>query len=297
MTGEMTMNDAIRIFLHALTAVHSGTGQGADVIDLPIAREKATGWPYLPASGLKGVVRAAIEDRQSDKSWTDRAFGKGGNSDEMTAGQICLTDPRVLCLPVRSFFGTFAYVTCPLALERHQRTHSALKAGAETNLTPKPTGSKVLTATVTALTQNGKSKVYLEDIDLDHTADAATQKAAESLAGILFDNDSERKTFIERFCVVSNDVFTFLSETATEVAARVSLEESTKTVKSGGLWYEEAVPAEAIFCGLAVRAGHAGRSAEGVTLQELKQKLEQVGVIQIGGKSSVGRGLCRIKVA
>ncbi|NTV66007.1 MAG: type III-B CRISPR module RAMP protein Cmr4, partial [Oscillochloris sp.] len=31
------------LFTHALSPLHPGTGQGVGVIDLPIAREKATG--------------------------------------------------------------------------------------------------------------------------------------------------------------------------------------------------------------------------------------------------------------
>ena len=45
-------------FVHALSPLHAGTGQGAGIIDLPIAREKATGLPYLPGSSLKGTLRA-----------------------------------------------------------------------------------------------------------------------------------------------------------------------------------------------------------------------------------------------
>ena len=34
--------------LHALTPLHAGTGHAAGVIDLPIARMKATGIPFVP---------------------------------------------------------------------------------------------------------------------------------------------------------------------------------------------------------------------------------------------------------
>lgn len=44
-------------FIHVLSPLHAGTGQGTGVIDLPIAREKATGIPYLPGSSVKGTLR------------------------------------------------------------------------------------------------------------------------------------------------------------------------------------------------------------------------------------------------
>ena len=39
-------------FVHALSPLHAGTGQGVGVIDLPIAREKHR-YPYLPGSSFK----------------------------------------------------------------------------------------------------------------------------------------------------------------------------------------------------------------------------------------------------
>jgi CRISPR-associated protein Cmr4 len=47
-------------YLHALSALHVGSGQGAGVIDLPIVREKATHLPYVPGSSLKGVLREEL---------------------------------------------------------------------------------------------------------------------------------------------------------------------------------------------------------------------------------------------
>ena len=78
-----------------------------------------------------------------------------------------------------------------------------------------------------------------------------------------------------------DDLFTFLTHSATEVTARVALEADTKTVKKGGLWYEEAVPTEAIF--------HAPLSSK--TEIDLAPH-----IVQIGGKESVGRGICRLIV-
>lgn len=52
------MPTAHRYFLHARSPLHAGTGQGTGVIDLPIAREKATGIPYLPSSSVKGTVES-----------------------------------------------------------------------------------------------------------------------------------------------------------------------------------------------------------------------------------------------
>ena len=96
-----------------------------------------------------------------------------------------------------------------------------------------------------------------------------------------------------RFVVVHDDVLSFLVETATEVTARIKLQEHEKTVKDGGLWYEEALPTETVLCGLAL-ATEVKATPEEVfrTLGTLVQR-----PLQFGGKATVGRGLCRLRMA
>ena len=47
----------VSFLLQAVSPLHAGTGQSADIIDLPIARMKSTGIPFVPGSSLKGVLR------------------------------------------------------------------------------------------------------------------------------------------------------------------------------------------------------------------------------------------------
>ena len=44
----------------------------------------------------------------------------------------------------------------------------------------------------------------------------------------------------------------FLAETATEVRARIVLNQNTGTVRKGGLWNEENLPAEAVLWGISL---------------------------------------------
>ena len=45
------------MFLYAETSVHVGGGDSVGAIDLAIAREKYTDFPFIPSSGVKGAVR------------------------------------------------------------------------------------------------------------------------------------------------------------------------------------------------------------------------------------------------
>src|SRR5262245_623604 len=98
--------------LHALSPLHAGVGHAADVIDLPIARMKATGIPFVPGSSIKGVLRDARQKLDPDKLFA--IFGPPGDEADKHAGALVAGDARLLALPVRSFKGTFAWVSSPL---------------------------------------------------------------------------------------------------------------------------------------------------------------------------------------
>ena len=269
------MKEKRLILLHTLTPLHVGTGQAVGNVDLPIAREKATGFPIVPASALKGVLR----DNFSNQSWATQAFG-----DADRAGAWVFTDLRILCLPVRSFFGVFAYTTCPLILERLRRHAAAFGIRGFENLSVAVNGTQIALTRDSALQKDGK--VYLEDLDLAVKTGQQVDTVAQAIADKLLP-EGERSHFMARFAVVNNDVFTFLSETATEVVARVRLEDATKTVASGGLWYEEAVPAESVFYGF-VGAASAEPSLASLQIDA---------PLQIGGDATIGRGLCKVVIA
>lgn len=277
------------LYLHALTPIHSGTGQAAAVVDLPIAREKATGWPIVPASSLKGVLRDALH-REETKQWVDKAFGKDvGDSEEAgEAGALCFTDQRILCLAVRSYYGTFAYTTCPLVLQRLQRDAQAIGAPLPFQQQPPVVeGMNVAVVKSSMLLKN--SQVYLEDLDLSAVPSTEVEAIAEALAQVLF--PQQKPDFTRRLALVSDEVFNFLCETAIEVVARIRLKDETKTVEQGALWYEEAVPAESLFSGAVLIADHYREEPEALW------RHSNPGLIQIGGNATVGRGLCRVVIA
>src|SRR5690606_27268101 len=104
----------------------------------------------------------------------------------------------------------------------------------------------------------------------------------------------------QRVCVVSDDVLTFFVETATEVTARIRLDGERLTVEKGGLWYEEALPTETILTGLVQtrtlrKDGKTFIAAEDA-LTNLRTILGKRNVVQLGGKATVGRGVCRLSL-
>lgn len=277
-------------FVHVLSPLHAGTGQGSGVIDLPIAREKATGMPYLPGSSVKGVLR----DKSGDNALTNALFGPKTENASDHAGSLQMADARLLLLPVRSLRGTFAWVTAPYALRRLARDAGDLKLQTPTAFPQLKDEQCQVTSTSKLKVQ--AAQVVLEDLDL--TAQEGTaDEWANWLKGRIFPaNDNGWPTLLaERLCIVSDDMFTFLLSTAIEVIARNRLETATKTVAKGALWYEEALPAETVLYGLAVLSPTQKIRAE-YTEDTLIAQLNTLaaGAMQFGGKATVGRGLCRM---
>ncbi len=280
------------LFVHALTPLHPGTGQGIGVIDLPVARETATGLPYLPGSSFKGVLR----DRANGQSWRNAVFGPNTDNASDYAGAAQFTDMRLLLLPARSLAGPFAWVASPFVLRRFARDCKAVGLSNVPGDVRITDNEKALLTGQSVLKVTG-NQIVLEDLPL--TQDNANADAwAEFLAGQLFPNDTDwQDTLKKHLCIVADDVFSFLLETATEVVARIKLQDNSKTVQKGGLWYEELLPAETVLAGLI--------AAQPVEKTELEagQVLDKVGellknpVFQFGGSATVGRGLCRLVMA
>lgn len=282
------------LFFHALTPLHTSTGQSVDVIDLPVAREKVTNWPLIPGSSIKGVLRDACPE--DDQKHHYRAFGPDTDHASDAAGNLLFADARLLCFPVRSFAGVFAWVTCPSALQRLGRDCSAGGIAAPwTFASPQDWAfESAVTCNPSHLIvdlQNSQQqqKIVIEEYDLNVVANNVDELAG-CIAGKVFPDQKWQGLFKQRFAVIHDDMFTILTETATEVAARIRLDEKTKTVAKGALWYEEAVPAEAIFyCPLmnAERKDGDDLIADYIAGQKLSP-------VQIGGNASVGRGLMRV---
>ncbi|MEW6243539.1 MAG: type III-B CRISPR module RAMP protein Cmr4 [Bacillota bacterium] len=285
----MNVSIARATFLHAITPVHAGTGQVASVVDLPTARERATGWPFIPGSSLRGVLRDEARQLRS-ADWVRNVFGPEPDEKVDFSGRIHISDQLILFFPARSFFGTFAFITCPLALTRMIRDFSAIGVKPPfRGPVPVPGESQAHVLPDTALTR--ANKAYLEDLDLNATPDAQAKSIADGLAQVLFPQDSD--IFLKRFALVSDAVFDFLCETATDISARIRLNDDTKTVEHGALWYEESVPAEAVFYGFAINAKY-GHTEDSNVLQFFDQIDGRT--IQIGGSAGVGRGLVRLIV-
>jgi len=282
--------------IHALSALHVGTGQGIGLIDLPIARERATNLPIIPGSGLKGVLRDELrpDDSKDRQVWLSLFGPETKNAeDDPFAGALMIGDAQLLCLPVRSLKGTFAWVTAPWVLRRYTRDLQLV--GMEPPAVPTVDENNVLRTNQSTVVGT-EEQVIIEDLQMTAAVNDLAQAWADLVAGQVFGHDeSWQKHFKQRFLIVSDDEFNHLVEHATEVRARIRLQEETRSVARGALWYEENLPIESLLWGLlgCSSARQKGHDVDADTLmKELSRRLLPLGRcrLQLGGKATVGRG-------
>lgn len=288
--------------IHAMSPLHAGTGQSVGAIDLPIARERPTGIPLIPGSSIKGALRA----RSGKHELTKDVFGPETNLSSEHAGSVQFSDAHLLLLPVRSIRGTFAWVTSPYLIQKFAR--GAREAGFKLDQLPgNPSKMEACCVLGDALKISKGGKVVFEDLDFEPetTQEAALKAFAEALGGILFPESSQdaaewRTSLTDRICLVHDDIMSLLLDTATEVSAHIRLNNETKTVERGALWYQESLPAESVLTGLSIAADVT--AANGRSERTAKALIDHVtsltkGLVQLGGKATVGQGTCFVRIA
>lgn len=292
------------LWIHALSPVHVGCGFGVGAVDLPIVREKATNWPLLPGSGLKGVLadHHNASDPENRTPLARAAFGKpdwreGDQPVSANSGALVIGDARLVLLPVRSLYGTFAWITCPLALRRLARDLSAASlAGTPPLAIPSQTADKLLVPDLpTSRLKKADNRVFLADLDLTAQQDASTKAWSDKIAAWLFPTtgDAWRGILAARLGVVEDDLFNYFLESATEIVTRIHVNPETGTVAKGQLWTEEALPAESVLASLVcvdkVTAPGCGHTEADILKTYCTTEIST----QVGGKSTVGRGRVR----
>ncbi len=302
--------------LYTRTPLHVGSGTSVDVVDLPIMRERITGFPVIPSTSLKGVLRQWARDAHRpdgtlllSEEEGRTLFGEDRKLDEAAgitahAGCVQIMEAKILAFPVRSLAGCFAWLTCPAALERFNRdTGRAVPV-------PQPQKDHVI-AGAELLIPN-QDRAVLEEYAL------ATQKADQG-KGVVdvaaklesLTNDplwTARDKLAARLAIVHDENFQHFVTTCTEVVARIAINPETRTAKGssgeggGALFNQENVPCEALFYSvltvLPPRRDTAERepaNALAALLPDGRDPSKQPPILQIGGDETTGHGLCETK--
>jgi CRISPR-associated protein Cmr4 len=282
---------------YCITPLHAGAGQAVGAVDLPIQRERHTGWPMVQASGVKGAFRDwfcghyAANPGSSRESaaaqaeeLTNTVFGREeGEGQDGHAGAIAMTDARILLFPVRSNVAPFVWVTCPAVLCRLKKDLK-LTAVAEDITGFEEVG---IDNCIPVSESISAGSIILEDLVVKPAEGAPDGKKLRALLGKL-------APAADRVLVVGDENFSFLTRTATEVQPQIAIDMKTGTTKDGSLRYQELLPSDAVlytlvFFGDERRSG--GKLAD-VLRTYVKEAIATH--VQLGGDMTMGRGIMEV---
>jgi len=325
-------------FIKVISPLHAGSGQELGIVDMPIQRERHTDFPKIEGSGLKGSIREVFEEQKNNipKKLKDEfkelnnngkeyekaislAFGPE-KGDEHT-GALGFTDSRILLFPVKSMKGVFAYITCPIVLNKFKNelelcndnikgddasktpegddSHRRIQWDFPSNdvLKPENDKGKCLVAGKNELEINGN--VILEEYAFEIVENNITNlaKFISDYSGV---PDVEKKLII-----LSDDDFKDFVNLSTEVITRTKISAETGTVEKGQLFTEEYLPAETVMYSLALTTP-IFNSEKGIFKATDTEKEEDKvmnffekgipEIMQIGGNATIGKGIVQIKV-
>jgi len=288
--------------LYTRTPLHVGSGTSVEVVDLPIMRERITGFPVIPSTSLKGVLlqhaRETFDNGRHarNKEIPDAAkilFGAvegEGENQKSNAGCVQIMEAKILAFPVRSLAGCFAWITCPTVLERFKRDAGKIDTVPKVDKDYVVAGSELIV--------NGQ--VVLEEYALDLQPNSNGQAA--TLAGELAElvNDSLWSgKLAARLAVLHDENFQHFVTTCTEVVARIAVDPATRTVSGTALFNQENVPCETLFYSVLTvlpprRQAESDSYSPGGLLSELLPD-KNPPILQIGGDETTGHGLCETK--
>jgi CRISPR-associated protein Cmr4 len=274
------MNNSKILYLFTRTPLHVGAGSSVGAIDQPIQRERHTGFPIIPGSSVKGVLRDHLG--ALGKTSLNDLFGQGGDGENFTAGKISFGEARLLAFPVRSAKGAFALATSALSLQRFARD-----AGCSVKVPSAPADMSCLAGSKLLIEKNGQKGVVLEEYRFKVAGPFPPEWEAV-LTKLL--SDAVLSGAEGRFVLLSDGDLSHFAINACQVNQHVRIDDDTGTAKDKGLFNEETVPSETLFYApLTVLP----RGAED---NEVFKALAPEQLVQFGGNGTTGLGFCTVKL-
>lgn len=302
------------LHLFTRTPLHVGAGASIGAIDQPIQRERHTGFPIIPGSSLKGSFadqwpathdngkgskqRLSAENSDVDgkkkvvlKQADEAAWLFGSDTTDLPfAGSLLFSEARLLAFPIRSAKGSYAWITCPLMLQRAGRD-GVISA----QIPEEPKDKQAIFKGDGPLALD--NQIVLEEYCFTHSGTYPAELAT-ALAGLI--DDELFKSIASRLVILSNGIMSHFVTTTCEVAQHVRISDETGTADPGGLFNQENVPADALFYSVIsatssrVPAGDLQKKTIDDALSTFSQMVEKTKVFQFGGDASTGLGFCSV---
>lgn len=223
--------------LQVLTPLHVGEGAQVGAIDLPVARERHTDWPFVPGASLKGALRArARQDGRADSD-IQRVFGSEP-CEALSRGTTTFGEGVLLAHPARTVASTFALLASPLSLGRLARQ---LATAPEI---PSPTTpDRLLVGGTFDLTLPGKELAVVEDLCFIQQTDPRV----DNWAAFLRDRWLADEAPLAHLALVHDEVFSHATRAWLPTRTRNAICMETGIVDDAKLFSVEYIAPEALF--------------------------------------------------
>lgn len=261
------------MFFYTETPLHIGCGNDVGAVDSPVQRDSHTGFPIIPGSAVKGVLR----DLQDDSS-RNEVFGSASGEELSKSGDIAFCEGKLLAFPLRSMKNSFVWATCPYILGRF-----AERIGCEVPRFPALSDESKIYAD-SSVCVDGKHAV-IEEYTFEVVPDTGIlERVAEIFSKVECGGRVWRGSFGKRIAVFSDTMMSYFAKTACSVDQHVCIDDSTGIAKDGALFNIETVPSDSLFYSemFELRAGAFDKLTFGG------------GMLQIGGDASTGLGFCKV---
>jgi CRISPR-associated protein Cmr4 len=284
------------LYVYVETPLHAGSGRALGNVDLPIQRERVTGYPIVQASSLKGRLRAEGEAKKM--SDLEVVFGPDIDNADKYAGALSSGDAKILLFPVRSLAGVFAWTTSVEVLNRFRRDARMVDVEPEWTAPEAPEEEYAL---IGSDDLRADGKVVLEEFTFAPKTSQVVGQIGQWLAENALPQTDEyeywREELPKRLVILPNDDFRDFVTFSTEVATRIKLDPDTKTVDEGP-WSEEYLPTDTLLYAplMATPSRKSGMELSG---QDVLQAVKDLSLtrVQLGGNETVGRGSVYLRMA
>lgn len=307
--------DFLEVFYQCVTPLHVGCGQDVGIVDLPVIRERTTGYPFIPGSGIRGSLRERCEFHEASEQVppaeqnpaevesegdgakakqaktpaiaTVRLFGSETPGD-LSAGCVSVIDAHLLLFPVRSAPGPCRWITCPFVVERYNREREYfIGRPSKIGLPGKLPKEGFCVGIHPGGEGSGKgddgrgsksAEIYLEEFPYSRSFDPSW-KVPISLPGL--DGGD--------ILLLPDEDFFYFARYATIVMQRNRLS-SVKTVVGGQLFSVESVPPEAVFYGFVGVTGERSKEQRRWSKAQVKEQWMRLAKDRSGDSTDGGGG-------
>ncbi|MCY0858875.1 MAG: type III-B CRISPR module RAMP protein Cmr4 [Sulfolobaceae archaeon] len=258
------------VLSYAISPVHVGAGRAPGAVDLPIQRDNI-GYPIIFASSFKGVLKSSLLLDSNKDKMAKCLFGSEPEDQNKEMGRLVITDLIPVFYPIASVSEGYVYITTEYLLNRARDILEVLNYP-ESNLWSVDSST------------GGKKEVSVLMDTVEYKSTLTLKKDVKDIGKLVKD-----KVYV----FDDNAGLQFIESSIIRVYRNV-LKDETKIADN--LWAEEYLPHGTILIGGIIDGQRSNSLCSGINEEDMLKELNNLMVVQVGGRESIGKGVLKLKV-